>query len=380
MKIKFIVLLLNLLTIFSVFAQDGHEQFEKHFLEFKEAETLLIIGSFSGYGKNKGKVIEADGKIELVKDKLKIVKYKSTAKSEVALLEKNYNEKVLYDGANVYIYNEENKLLNKGAWEESGKNYIGYSRILYKNIENTFQIFEENRSNITTTRTRAGYYLSVPHTVDRGEIQMHFKTGSLLPEKIVRYKNKNNNVDYVELHLTTIKSNISFDKNFFTLENFIKLDTEPQKTGSNLRFPNSSLLSTNTLAPDWELLNQNGVKRKLSEFRGKVVVLDFWATWCAPCVQAQPKLQSIHENYADVVVLGMNFNDKQNIDLNKYRSKKKLSYEMILNAEKISKPYKVISLPTAYVVDKSGKIVYSGVGYSEKEEKLLILAIQKALE
>jgi thiol-disulfide isomerase/thioredoxin len=134
---------------------------------------------------------------------------------------------------------------------------------------------------------------------------------------------------------------------------------------------NSTLLPIGTIAPEWELQNSEGKKRKLSDFKGKIVVMDFWATWCAPCIQSQPNFQALHENHKDIVVLGMDFNDQENIDLNKYKLRKKLGYEMILNAEKIGAIYKVAGLPTVYVIDQSGKIAYSSMGYSEKTENEL---------
>jgi thiol-disulfide isomerase/thioredoxin len=141
---------------------------------------------------------------------------------------------------------------------------------------------------------------------------------------------------------------------------------------------NSTLLAVGTIAPEWELQNSENKKRKLSDFKGKIVVMDFWATWCAPCIQSQPKLQAIHEKYKDVVVLGMDFNDKPNVELNKYKLRKNLSYEMILNAEKIGAFYKVVGLPTVYVIDKAGKIIYASLGYSEKEEHQLEKIIEQA--
>lgn len=384
MRMKFLTAVISLSTIINIWAQNGKEHFEKCFDALKEAKTLSIVGEFRGYGKNKGKVIETIGEINLVKDGLKILKYKSVAESHVALLDKKYNDRDLYDGTNVYIYDENNKLLNKGAWDSSGKKYLGYSRILYINLIKNFEIFDENKLSVTKIDSKNGYILSLSNTANSGEIQLHFNFENPLPYKIIRYNEKNNKDDYVELKLSEIKSNILFSKDFFTLESFntenkIIKKANPNKSVSQEK-SNTSLLSINSLAPQWELINQDGIKKKLSDYKGRVVVLDFWATWCAPCVQAQPKLQSIHKKYKDVVVLGMNFNDKKNINLKEYRVKKNLSYEMMLNTEKIAKLYKVISLPTAYVIDKSGKIIFSSIGYSENKEKELVRAVENALE
>jgi thiol-disulfide isomerase/thioredoxin len=141
---------------------------------------------------------------------------------------------------------------------------------------------------------------------------------------------------------------------------------------------NSDLLPVGTMAPEWSLKNSDGQLRKLRDYKGKIVLMDFWATWCAPCVQSQPKLQSIQEKYKDVVVLGMDYNDQENVDLNKYKLRKKLNYEMIMNAEKIGAVYKVVGLPTVYVIDPTGKIIHAGLGYGEREEAQLTAVIENA--
>src|SRR5690606_36824638 len=143
--------------------------------------------------------------------------------------------------------------------------------------------------------------------------------------------------DYISLTLTNVRYDVSFPVAFFETENLSssKINNLNNVFTQSLLDNRSSttLLPNGAKAPDWELLNSDGIKKRLSDFKGKAVVLDFWATWCAPCVQAQPLLQSIHDKYKDVVFLGMNYNDKAGINLNDYKEEKKISYEMILNAE-----------------------------------------------
>jgi len=144
----------------------------------------------------------------------------------------------------------------------------------------------------------------------------------------------------------------------------------------------NSLLKTGISAPEWELTNADSQVRKLSDFKGKIVIMDFWATWCAPCVAYQPRLQSIHENYSDkdVVVLGMDCNETQRVDFAAYKKRKKISYEIIQNSEKIGDTYKVQGIPVLYVIDRSGKIIHASLGYSEKAEAKLISVIEKAIK
>lgn len=175
----------------------------------------------------------------------------------------------------------------------------------------------------------------------------------------------------------------SFASLLFIAFIFVKVSAQAPVTPAagtpNTSRSTNKLLEVGSLAPEWELSDSNGKRRKLSEYRGKIVVMDFWATWCAPCVKAQPTLQSIHEKYSgDVIVLGMNAFDKENIDLNAYKTRKNLSYDMILDSENIAEIYKIKILPIVYLLDRDGKILYTGTGYSENEAAVLLSEIEKA--
>jgi thiol-disulfide isomerase/thioredoxin len=80
--------------------------------------------------------------------------------------------------------------------------------------------------------------------------------------------------------------------------------TEEEVVGRGLLFAGST-------APAWKLIDAAGKEHELAQYRGKIVVLDFWATWRRPCLKAMPDLQKLHERYRDrgVVVLGLATND-----------------------------------------------------------------------
>src|SRR5215813_2707656 len=69
-----------------------------------------------------------------------------------------------------------------------------------------------------------------------------------------------------------------------------------------------NLLPVGTTAPDWQLSGAQGQTYSLSSYRGKVVVMDFWATWCQPCTAVMPRMQKLQQKFADkgVVVFGIN--------------------------------------------------------------------------
>lgn len=130
-----------------------------------------------------------------------------------------------------------------------------------------------------------------------------------------------------------------------------------------------NLLAAGAKAPSFRLEDAKGAWVRLSDYKGKVVVLDFWATWCGPCVQAIPALQAVHTKYDDkpVVVLGMNCEGdpmpgKTPVDPVKFKQEKGGHYMTLLNADGVSDRYKVRGIPTFYVIDTEGKVLWGGVG------------------
>jgi cytochrome c-type biogenesis protein len=133
-----------------------------------------------------------------------------------------------------------------------------------------------------------------------------------------------------------------------------------------------NLLPVGAAAPNWQLSDNEGRIHSLSEYRGKVVVLDFWATWCGPCAEIMPRMQKLHEKYQDkeVVVLGLNSWEKKDpVELMK---KRRYSYRLLLKAEDIAESYKVTTLPTVYVIGDDGKIIYCHEGLDDKNLASLI--------
>lgn len=132
------------------------------------------------------------------------------------------------------------------------------------------------------------------------------------------------------------------------------------------------LLPVGESAPDWQLTDAAGKTHSLSEYRGKVVVMDFWATWCGPCAEVMPRMQKLHEKFADkgVLVFGINSWEKENpVALMK---KKHFSYELLLKGEQISEAYKVTILPVVYIVGDDGTIIYCHEGVDDRNLASLI--------
>ncbi len=147
------------------------------------------------------------------------------------------------------------------------------------------------------------------------------------------------------------------------------------------------LLAAGTTAPDFTAYAPDGKPVKLSDFRGQLVLVDFWATWCGPCKVTMPHMEKIHQKFGakGLVVLGVCVWDtKQKFDGWQVSPEVKTSYLKVFDPagrapENIAKHlYSVSGIPTFYLVDREGKILYSGVGAGPTTESGLDRALNQA--
>ncbi len=147
------------------------------------------------------------------------------------------------------------------------------------------------------------------------------------------------------------------------------------------------LLKPGAMAPDFAMTMRDGKQVKLSDLRGKIVVLDFWATWCGPCVIAMPHVQHIADHYKDqgVVVLASCTSDER-AKFDAWVDGKTQDFPDVMfafdplekSADRASrKLYGVSGIPQQFVIDKDGKVVAEVSGY-KKGEVLLDAALTKA--
>jgi len=144
-------------------------------------------------------------------------------------------------------------------------------------------------------------------------------------------------------------------------------------------------LAVGAEAPDFTLKDAAGKEHRLADYKGKVVFLDFWATWCPPCIAAMPAVQRLHETFKGrpVVVFGVNMNDRE--DPVAYMRKQKFDYGLLLNGEKIADQYKITGIPAFFIIGPDGKILWSGSGYPSRRAEAaahdakVIAIIEKAL-
>lgn len=143
-------------------------------------------------------------------------------------------------------------------------------------------------------------------------------------------------------------------------------------------------------APAFALENLQGQKVSLAGYKGKAVLVNFMATWCAPCKVETPWLIKLHDQYAPqgFEILGISTDDldkddkkkmaEDKADIAKFVSNMHINYPVLIDGDSISHPYGGIdALPTSFFVDRSGKVIAATVGLRDRDE--LEANIKKAL-
>ncbi|HEX7155131.1 MAG TPA: redoxin family protein [Thermoanaerobaculia bacterium] len=131
-------------------------------------------------------------------------------------------------------------------------------------------------------------------------------------------------------------------------------------------------------APAFALKTFDGKNVSLADYRGKVVLLDFWATFCAPCVAALPELQALHTKYGKdgFAIVGLTVDDRAAL-VQKATSRAKVTYPILKSTSDVWNAYKVNALPSMILVGRDGKIIkrYGG----EADKAAMIAEIEQAL-
>jgi len=129
-----------------------------------------------------------------------------------------------------------------------------------------------------------------------------------------------------------------------------------------------------SVAPDFELKSLDGKQVKLSDFRGKAVVLNFWATWCAPCKIEMPWFVDLQKQYSSqgLQVIGVAMDDSGEQTIAKFAKEMGVNYLVLIGKEAVGDAYGGVEfLPTTFFIDRQGKVVdrvFGLVGHSEIEE------------
>jgi peroxiredoxin len=133
---------------------------------------------------------------------------------------------------------------------------------------------------------------------------------------------------------------------------------------------------------DFTLPLLNGTNQKLSDLKGKVVFLNFWATWCPPCRQEMPSMETLFQRFKGqgLEILAVDCQEESG-DVSAFMSRNKLNFPVALDKPgAVCGDYGISAIPTTYIIDRSGKIILRVVGGRIWDNPKIIAAFETLLK
>jgi thiol-disulfide isomerase/thioredoxin len=140
-------------------------------------------------------------------------------------------------------------------------------------------------------------------------------------------------------------------------------------------------LSQGDTPPPIDMPDRSGIKVDLRALRGKVVLVDFWASWCGPCRREMPVLESLHRKYADqgLVIVGINI-DNNPKKMNKFLKSTPVSFRIVHDPKvEVAARYEPSTMPSSYFIGRDGKLRHVHEGFREGDKEALEARVKALL-
>lgn len=141
-------------------------------------------------------------------------------------------------------------------------------------------------------------------------------------------------------------------------------------------------LDKGTVAKDFTLLDLKGKKVALSDFKGKTVFLNFWATWCAPCRHEMPSMEALSKRYdkKDLIILAVATDHQGKEIVQPFVDKNGYTFLVLIDStNKVSDSYGVFALPTTFIIDRDGKIIEMVPGMRDWTDKDILESLDEII-
>lgn len=134
-------------------------------------------------------------------------------------------------------------------------------------------------------------------------------------------------------------------------------------------------------APPWQLTTQAGENISLSDYKGKPVILHFWATWCPYCKKLQPKLAELEQKYqhSGIKIVAISFNEDEGAAPQDELKERGYDFITAVEGESVANQYGVRGTPTTFFINRQGKAIYKSTS-SDVDNPKLVLAVQEIIK
>mgnify|MGYP001562989633 FL=1 len=139
--------------------------------------------------------------------------------------------------------------------------------------------------------------------------------------------------------------------------------------------------SVGDTAPDFTLKGINGNTSSLADYKGKVVMVEFWATWCPPCKELTPILEKIHKKYKDkgLIILALVSEDEGEAAIRSFIKEYGITYPVLLADQETMRHYGISSIPVTFIINKEGRVVSMHMGNTQGIMQKLTSEIERLL-
>lgn len=294
---------------------------------------------------------------------------------------------VVVDGKQVLSTDEQAKVCTIGQLPEAIDLFIEPLQMVYleeflhatpfRDAFNADSLKYEGQKTVAGT---ACYVIYAVYPGGRVEARWHLGVDDYLPRRVDYILRDEQRTGTRVLELSDVDITPDFDEATFAIR---VPEGYERKTYERPLQSDPRMLAVGSPAPDWTLKTPEGKSVSLSELRGKVVVLDFWATWCLPCVRAMPGVQKLHERFKGkpVAVFGVNVGERTwYANPVAFMKQRGCTYGLLLGGGNVAQAYRVVGIPTFYVIGPDGKVLHASAGYDPSAEDAFVRLIESALE